>query len=199
MNWSPEPDSALVVIDVQRDFCPGGSLAVEDGDRVVAPLNAVAARFAADGRPVFATRDWHPRRTVHFQEFGGPWPPHCVQGTPGAEFHPDLSLPTGTVVVSSGMREDEDGYSAFDARDDAGREVADLLRDRGVRRLYVGGLATDYCVKASVLDARKLGFEVTVLEDAVRAVNLQPGDGERALAEMREAGAQVATSASVAR
>jgi nicotinamidase/pyrazinamidase len=199
MNWNPEPDSALVVIDVQRDFCPGGSLAVEDGDCVVAPLNAAAASFAAAGRPVFATRDWHPRRTVHFQELGGPWPPHCVQGTPGAEFHPDLTLPTGTVIVSSGMREDEDGYSAFDARDDTGREVADLLRDRGVRHLYVGGLATDYCVKASVLDARKLGFEVTVLEDAVRAVNLQPGDGERALETMREAGAHVATSASVAR
>ena len=198
MNWTPEPDSALLVIDVQRDFCPGGALAVEEGDRVVAPLNAAAARFAAAGRPVIATRDWHPRRTIHFQEFGGTWPPHCVQGTPGAEFHPALKLPPSAIVVSSGMREDEDGYSAFDAVDGAGRPVADLLRDQGVRRLYVGGLATDYCVKASVLDARELGFEVSVLEDAVRAVNVQPGDGDRALAAMRDAGARLTSGASVA-
>src|SRR5688500_5462051 len=124
MAWTPEPDSALLVIDVQRDFCPGGSLAVSEGDHVVPPLNAAAARFAASGRPVVATRDWHPARTVHFQRFGGPWPPHCVQGTPGAEFHPDLRLPAGAVVVSSGMREDEDGYSAFDAVDPTGRPVA---------------------------------------------------------------------------
>ena len=197
MDWAPEPDSALLVIDVQRDFCPGGALAVAEGDRVVAPLNAAAARFAAAGRPVIATRDWHPPRTVHFQAYGGPWPPHCVQGTPGAELHPDLALPDGAVVVSSGTREDEDGYSAFDARDPGGRPLADLLREQGVRRLYVGGLATDYCVKASVLDARREGFAVTVLEDAVRAVNVQPGDGERALAAMREAGAVLAASASL--
>jgi nicotinamidase/pyrazinamidase len=197
MHWTPEPDSALMVIDVQRDFCPGGSLAVSEGDRVVAPLNAAAARFAAAGRPVIATRDWHPPRTVHFQAYGGPWPPHCVQGTPGAEFHPELRLPASAIVVSSGMGEDEDGYSAFEANDSAGRHVADLLRDLGVRRLYVGGLATDYCVKASVLDARKLGFDVTVLEDAVRGVNVQPGDDARALDAMREAGARIAASASV--
>ena len=198
MSWTPEPDSALLVIDVQRDFCRGGSLAVEGGDEVVPPLNAAAERWAAAGRLVVATRDWHPPRTVHFQAYGGTWPPHCVQGTPGAEFHPDLRLPEGAIVVSSGMREDEDGYSAFDARDDSGRPLADLLRDRGIRRLYLGGLATDYCVKASVLDGRREGFEVTVFEDAVRAVNLQPDDGARALDEMRAAGAQVASSAGVA-
>jgi nicotinamidase/pyrazinamidase len=197
MDWTPEPDSALLVIDVQRDFCPGGALEVAEGDQVVAPLNAAAERWAAAGRLVIATRDWHPSRTVHFQAYGGVWPPHCVQGTPGAEFHPALRLPPGAVVVSSGMREDEDGYSAFDAYDDDGRPLADLLRDRGVHRLYVGGLATDYCVKASVLDGRRHGFDVTVFEDAVRAVNLQPGDGERALAEMRAAGATVTASASV--
>ncbi len=197
MGWTPEPDSALLVIDVQRDFCPGGALEVAEGDRVVAPLNAAAQRWADAGCLVVATRDWHPPRTVHFQAYGGVWPPHCVQGTLGAEFHPDLRLPPGTIVVSSGMREDEDGYSAFDAYDDAGRPLADLLRDRGIHRLYLGGLATDYCVKASVLDGRRHGFEVTVFEDAVRAVNLQPGDGERALAEMRAAGATVTASASV--
>src|SRR3954471_16536558 len=197
MNWTPEADSALLVIDVQRDFCPGGSLAVVGGDAVVAPLNSAAQRWADADRLVVATRDWHPARTVHFQAYGGTWPPHCVQGTPGAEFHPALRLPPSAIVVSSGMGEDEDGYSAFDARDDDGRPLVDLLRDRGIRHLYIGGLATDYCVKASVLDGRRHGFAVTVFEDAVRAVNLQPEDGERALAEMRAAGAQIATSASL--
>ncbi len=197
MDHTPEPDSALLVIDVQRDFCPGGALAVAGGDEVVAPLNAAAARWAAAGRLVVATRDWHPPRTIHFQAYGGLWPPHCIQGTPGAELHPDLRLPPGTVLVSSGMGEDEDGYSAFDARDASGRPLADLLRDHGIHRLYVGGLATDYCVKASVLDGRRHGFEVTVFEDAVRAVNLQPDDGARALDEMRAAGATIVSSASV--
>ncbi|HLH22495.1 MAG TPA: nicotinamidase [Chloroflexota bacterium] len=199
MDWTPEPDSALIVIDVQRDFCPGGSLAVAKGDQVVAPLNAAAARFAAAGRPVIATRDWHPPRTIHFQEHGGTWPAHCVQGTPGAEFHPDLHLPAGTIVVSKGVGEDEDAYSAFEARDAAGRPLADLLRERGVRHLYVGGLATDYCVKASVLDARQHGFEVTVLADTVSAVNLQPDDEARALDAMRAAGARLRPSAGVTR
>jgi nicotinamidase/pyrazinamidase len=194
MERAPEPDSALLVIDVQRDFCPGGSLAVVEGDRVVPPLNALAARFAAAGRLVIATRDWHPPRTTHFQAYGGPWPPHCVQGTPGAEFHPDLRLPEGTVIVSAGMGEDEDGYSAFVGRDESGQPLVDLLRARGVRHLYVGGLATDYCVKESVLDGRRYGFAVTLLEDAVRGVNVQPGDDARALAAMRDAGAEITTS-----
>ncbi|HZR98735.1 MAG TPA: nicotinamidase [Chloroflexota bacterium] len=198
MEWMPEPDSALLLVDVQRDFCPGGALAVAEGHLVVAPLNAVAARFAAARRPVIATRDWHPPRTVHFQSHGGTWPAHCVQGTPGAEFHPDLQLPAGTIVVSKGMGEDEDAYSGFEARDAAGRPLADLLHELGVRHVYIGGLATDYCVQATALDARRLGFEVTVLADAVRAVNLQPDDGERAMRAMREAGARVAASAGVA-
>ncbi|HZU07527.1 MAG TPA: nicotinamidase [Chloroflexota bacterium] len=191
MAWTPEPDSALLVVDVQRDFCPGGTLPVPEGDAVVAPLNAAAEHFATAGRPVIASRDWHPPRTSHFNTHGGPWPPHCVQGTAGAEFHPALRLPPGALIVSKGMGENEDAYSAFQARDEAGRPLADLLRERGIRHLYVGGLATDYCVKASVLDARRHGFEVTVLEDAIRAVNVQPGDAERALAEMREAGARL--------
>jgi nicotinamidase/pyrazinamidase len=199
VDWTPAPDWALLVIDVQLDFCPGGALAVAEGDRVVAPLNAAAERFAAVGNLVVATRDWHPPRTIHFQAYGGPWPPHCVQGSAGAEFHPDLRLPEGTVVVSSGTREDEHGYSAFDARTDDGLPLADLLRARGVRHLVVGGLATDYCVKASVLDAREHGFTVAVLEDAVRAVNVQPGDGARALDAMREVGATVTASASLVR
>ncbi len=199
MDWTPEPDSALLIVDVQNDFCPGGALPVARGHEVVEPLNAVAARFAAAGRPVIASRDWHPPRTRHFKEYGGQWPPHCVQGTPGAEFHPNLKLPAGTIIVSKGMAEHEDAYSAFEARDEAGRPLADLLRALGVQRLYVGGLATDYCVKASVLDARRHGFEVIVLEDAVRAVELQPGDEERALAEMRAAGARIMATTGAAR
>ena len=198
MDWTPEPDSALLVIDVQRDFCPGGALAVVEGDRVVAPLNDAAARFAAAGELVVASRDWHPAHTPHFEPYGGHWPIHCVQGAPGAEFHPDLRLPPGTVVVSKGTgKDDGDAYSAFEARDADGRTLMDLLRERGVRHIYVGGLATDYCVQASVLDARRHGFTVTVLEDAVRAVDVQPGDGERALAAMREAGAEMVASASM--
>ena len=188
---------ALVIVDVQNDFCPGGALGVTDGHQVVAPLNACAARFAAAGAPVFATRDWHPARTSHFQEWGGPWPPHCVQGTRGAEFHPDLRLPAGATVVSKGSAPDEDAYSGFQGRDEGGRALADALRAAGVRRLVVGGLATDYCVKATALDARRAGFDVVVLTDAMRAVDLQPGDGARAVEEMRVAGATFTTSDAV--
>lgn len=189
---TPEPDSALLIVDVQNDFCPGGSLAVAGGDAVVPVLNRYAEAFAAAGRLVIADRDWHPARTTHFAEFGGAWPVHCVQGTPGAEYHPDLKLPEGTVHVVKGMGAEEDAYSVFQGRDLSGRPFAQLLADHGIRKLYVGGLATDYCVRHTVLDALRHGFEVVVLEDAVRGVNVQPGDADRALAEMREAGAVVA-------
>jgi nicotinamidase/pyrazinamidase len=183
---------ALVVVDVQNDFCPGGALAVPDGDRVVPVLNQYAERFAARGAPVFASRDWHPARTTHFAAHGGAWPPHCVQETPGAALHSALRLPPGSQVVSKGMGAEEDAYSCFQARGDDGADFAALLARRGIRRLFVGGLATDYCVKATALDARHAGLDVVVLEDAVRAVDVEPGDGERALAEMTAAGAVVA-------
>lgn len=179
---------ALVIVDVQNDFCPGGALAVPEGDRVVPVLNRCAARFAAKGAPVFASRDWHPGRTRHFKAQGGAWPPHCVQGTPGAEFHPDLRLPEGTAVVSKGMDPGEDAYSCFQGETETGLAFAVALGEQGVGRLFIGGLATDYCVKATALDALKDGFEVVVLEDAVRAVDLQPGDGARALGEVQQAG-----------
>jgi nicotinamidase/pyrazinamidase len=186
-------DAALIVVDVQNDFCAGGSLEVPDGDRVVPVLNAYAARFAAAGRPVFASRDWHPERTRHFQAYGGTWPPHCIQGTRGAEFHPELRLPPGTEVVSTGQDPNEDGYSAFPSTLEDGRALAQALRDAGVRRLYIGGLATDYCVKATVLDALAAGFAATLLLDASRGVNLQPHDAEAAIEEMVRAGAATAT------
>jgi nicotinamidase/pyrazinamidase len=191
MTLTPEPDSALVIIDVQNDFCPGGALAVAGGDEVVPVLNAYAEAFAAAGLLVVADRDYHPGRTTHFVQFGGAWPAHCVQGTPGAEYHPDLRLPAGTVHVIKGMGAEEDAYSAFQGRDTEGQAFADLLSGRGIRKLFVGGLATDYCVRHTVLDALKAGFEVVVLEDACRGVNVQPGDADRALAEMQTAGAIV--------
>jgi len=184
---------ALIVVDVQRDFCPGGALPVPKGDQVVPVLNEYARRFWEKGHPVYASRDWHPRRTTHFREFGGAWPAHCVQGEPGAEFHPDLRLPEGTIVVSKGTGPEEDAYSAFQARGPAGEPLADLLRREGVDHVYVGGLATDYCVRATVLDALRNGFAATFLVDASRGVNLEPGDAEEAIADMVRAGADVAT------
>jgi nicotinamidase/pyrazinamidase len=183
---------ALVIVDVQNDFCPGGALAVSHGDRVVPTLNRYAERFARRGAAVFASRDWHPERTKHFKADGGVWPPHCVQGTRGAELHPDLRLPEGTEVVSKGMDPEADAYSCFQAETADGMPFAAALGERGVGRLFVGGLATDYCVKATALDALREGFEVVVLEDAVAAVDLTPGDGTRALEAMRDAGARLA-------
>ena len=177
---------ALIVVDVQNDFCPGGALAVERGDEVIAPLNRLIGEFLGRGEPVYQSRDWHPARTRHFADHGGTWPAHCVQGTRGAEFHPDLLADPRVHVVSKGLG-DEDSYSAFD-----GTTLAEDLRRRGVEEVWVGGLATDYCVKQTVLDALREGFRVRALSGAMRAVNLRPGDDERALAEMRAAGAEVA-------
>ena len=179
---------ALIVVDVQNDFCPGGALAVPRGDEVVAPLNNLIEEFLAHGEMVVKSRDWHPRRTKHFAEFGGTWPPHCVRGTPGAEFHRDLVDDPRIVVVSKGMG-DEDSYSAFD-----GTDLARLLREHGVEEVWVGGLATDYCVKNTALDAVREGFKVKAVADAMRAVEVQPGDGERAVEEMRRSGAEIVAS-----
>jgi len=180
---------ALIVIDVQNDFCPGGALAVRGGDEVVPVLNRMIDKFAAAGLPIFATRDWHPEKTHHFRAYGGLWPVHCVQGTRGAEFHPGLHLGKDVVVVSAGMLPTEEGYSGFQAVDESGTRLAELLRRKGVERIFIGGLATDYCVKHTVLDGLREGFKVVLLVDAVRAVDLVPGDGERAIDEMVRAGA----------
>jgi nicotinamidase/pyrazinamidase len=192
MAIDPERD-ALVAVDVQNDFCPGGALGVREGDRVVPVLNRYIARFRQSGAPVFLTRDWHPAKTAHFRAYGGVWPPHCVQGTPGAAFHPALEVPAEAVIVSKGMDPEEDAYSAFQAVDREGRAFPAVLEARGIRRLFLGGLATDYCVKETTLDAARRGFAVVVLADAIRAVDLTPGDGERAIAAMRDAGASFVT------
>jgi nicotinamidase/pyrazinamidase len=180
---------ALLIVDVQNDFCPGGALAVAEGHAVVPLLNQYMERASAAGIPIFASRDWHPAQTAHFREFGGQWPPHCVQGTSGAEFHPDLRLPEETVIVSKGMNPVDEGYSLFEGKLEDGRDALTALRELGVTRVHVGGLATDYCVRATTLDALAARFDVFLLEDAIRAVEVQPGDEERAIKEMREAGA----------
>ena len=182
--------TALLVVDVQNDFCPGGSLGVAAGDEVVPVLNEYISRFAREGRPVIISRDWHPPETTHFRTLGGPWPPHCVQGTRGAEFHPRLEIPATAVIVSKGMGPSEDGYSAFVGRDERGRPLADLLRELGAERVVIGGLATDYCVVNSVLEAREAGFAVDVIERGIRGVDVTPGDSERAVERMRTAGAR---------
>ncbi len=185
--------SGLLIIDVQNDFCPGGTLPVAGGDEVVPVLNRYVALFRTKGLPVFASRDWHPADSAHFRVNGGLWPVHCVRGSVGAGFHPGLELPEGVVVVSKGMAREEEGYSSFDGVDESGIPLADLLREEGVARICVGGLATDFCVKHTVLDGIARGFAVTVLVDAVRGVNLEPGDADEAIREMEEAGALPAT------
>ena len=180
--------AALLVVDLQNDFCPGGSLAVPGGDAVVPVVNRYLDILGQRGVPVFASRDWHPAVTGHFRAYGGPWPPHCIQGTDGARFHRDLRLPAEAVVVSKGMDPARDDYSAFNAVTAAGRSFDDCLRELGVTRLLVCGLATDYCVRQSSLDALAAGYGVTVLLDAVKGVDLTPGDSERALQEIVAAG-----------
>jgi nicotinamidase/pyrazinamidase len=186
---------ALIVVDVQNDFCPGGALPVPEGDRVVPVLNEYLARAASAHMPVFASRDWHPASTAHFASQGGPWPAHCVQGTPGAEFHAGLRLPPDAGIVSKGTGALDDGYSAFEGRLPDGRDLAAALRAAGVTRVYVGGLATDYCVRATVLGALAGGFAAVWLRDASRPVELRPGDGARAAQEMEAAGARAGTLA----
>jgi nicotinamidase-related amidase len=181
---------ALLVIDLQRDFLPGGSLAVAAGDAVLEPVNRCLQRFAARGLPVYATRDWHPPGHSSFRAAGGRWPPHCVAGTPGADFGSALRLPSDAGIVSKGGASGDDGYSAF-----GGTDLHRRLQAQGIRRLFVAGLATDYCVLNSVMGALALGYAVVVLRDAVAAVDVQRGDGERALAAMQARGATLAASA----
>ena len=169
----------LLVVDVQNDFLPGGALGVQRGDEVVPVLNRYMAAFRARGLPIFASRDWHPAKHCSFREQGGVWPVHCVVGTNGAEFHPDLHLAPSTIVISKATDPKKDAYSAFE-----GTALDEHLRKTGVRRLFIGGLATDYCVLNTVRDAIKRGYPVCLLMDGIRAVNLKPDDGRKAEEEM---------------
>lgn len=184
---------ALVIVDVQNDFCPGGALAVRDGDAVIAPLNRCAALFARAGALVLATRDWHPPDHCSFREQGGPWPIHCVRGTTGAVFHPGLRLPSAAIVISKAESPKVESYSFFGEPD-----LEQPLVERGIRRLFIGGLATDYCVKWTALDAVRNGLEAFVLTDAIRGVDAQPGDSARAIEEMKAAGVKLVTVEEVA-
>jgi nicotinamidase/pyrazinamidase len=189
--------TALVVVDVQNDFAsPAGSLSVPGAEAVIGPVNREIGRARAAGALVVYTRDWHPPETPHFAPFGGKWPVHCVRDTWGAEFHPDLVVldDSPQVFKATGL---EDGYSAFSVYHLASGETGStglerLLRERGIERVVLAGLATDYCVVESGLDAQREGFEVVVLEEAVRAVDLEPGDGARALARLEETGVKLA-------
>ena len=175
-----EDGDALLIIDVQNDFCPGGALPIEEGDVVIPVLNRWIAAARAKGVPIYASRDYHPVGHLSFKESGGLWPPHCLQDTEGARIRPDLELPDSTVLVTKGVRFDQDQNSAFDQTG-----LAEHLRRQGIRRLWIGGLAEDVCVRATVLDGRREGFDVVLIEDATRPVT--PEGGERARREMREA------------
>lgn len=186
-------EKALLIVDAQNDFCPGGALAVPHGDEVVPILNQYIEICERKKWPIFASRDWHPKRTKHFKEFGGAWPPHCVQKTKGAQFRKDLRLPRSTVILSKGMDPDSDSYSVFQAIDSKGMRFSEILTELGIRDLFVGGLATDYCVKSSVLDALKLKFNVNLLTDAIQGVNLKDEDSKSAIDEMFRSGAKPTT------
>lgn len=182
-NNSP---SALLIVDVQNDFCPGGALPVPEGDKVVPVINDLISVAIGRGMRIFASRCWHtPENKVHFKPIG-PWPPHCIQSTKGAEFHPDLKLPRNVILISKGTKPNEDAYSPF-----GDTELEKLLRETGVKKLFVCGLAFDYCVKAAALDGKKLGFDVVVFENATRAVNVKPHDGWNAKMETWDAGIKV--------
>ena len=192
--------SALLVVDVQNDFCPGGALAVPNGDQVIAPLNIMISLFKRHDGLILFSRDWHPRNTKHFAEFGGKWPAHCIQGTWGAELNSKLNtthLPTAIDIIK-GTSQEDDGYSPFEGIMMLGSfSTGQLLRSQEITELFIGGLATDYCVKAACLDAIRFGFKTCLLLDACRAVNINPDDGDRAIEEMRQSGVVIATTKEV--
>ncbi len=182
MNVSEE--DALIVVDMQRDFMPGGALPVKGGDEIIEIVNSYIRKFKERGALVVLTRDWHPTDHISFRERGGPWPPHCIQGTIGAEFYPGLYVPEDALIVSKGSDSEREAYSGF-----KGTDLEEELRRRGVRRIFVAGVATDFCVKSTVLDALRRGFEVYVLLDACRSVSKE--GGERAVEEMIKSGAKI--------
>lgn len=186
-------DSALIIVDLQNDFCPRGALAVSEGDQVVDVVNRLMPLFSL----VVATQDWHPRNHCSFEEQGGLWPAHCVQGARGAELHPSLDLKGIHINILKAADPGKDAYSGFEGKDESGRSLDEILKRRGVRRVYIVGLATDYCVRATALDALENGYEVSAVTDAMRAVDVHPGDGDGALREMAARGARLLSSQEV--
>ncbi len=180
------PDDAVIVVDIQNDFCPGGALPVPEGDKVILVLNRWIEQAERVGATIVLTRDWHPANHCSFAAQGGPWPVHCVQRTPGAEYHPELRIPRLAIYVDKATDPARESFSDF-----AGTALGDQLRRKGIRRLFVGGLALDYCDRATVLEGLAEGFEVHLLLSATRAVNVKEGDGQQAIDEMRAAGARI--------
>jgi nicotinamidase/pyrazinamidase len=187
-NYVIKNSDALLITDIQKDFLPGGALPIDNGNEIIPVLNNYANRFVIAKAHVLASRDWHPLNHISFKAQGGPWPPHCVQETAGAKFSPDLKLPPHAIVISKATNPEIEAYSAFD-----GTSLAHELRTLGVKRLFVGGLATDYCVVNTVVDACKLGFETVVLMDATLGINAEPGDVDKAIEIMLKNGAQQVT------
>jgi len=185
---------ALSVTDMQNAFLPGGALGVPDGDKIIHYVNHAVALFKKNNLPIFFTRDWHPPDHCSFKGQGGPWPPHCIQNTSGADFSSELNIPEGSTIISKGFKKNSEQYSTLGGRDADGNTESILMKKLGIRRIFIAGLATDYCVLNSVKDALAEGYEVYVLTDAIRAVDVNPGDGERAIEEMRQAGAKTITS-----
>jgi len=180
----------LLIVDVQNDFCPGGALGVPEGHKIVPMINKYVRIFSKNKLPIFATRDWHPLRSRHFKDFGGLWPVHCLQNTRGAAFHPDLKFPKDTILLYKGMDPEEDCYSSFSAQDLSGQSLYGLLKRMGIIELYIAGLATDYCVKFTAIDALKQKFKVKILSDAVKGVDLKPHDSEEAIKKIVKMGAK---------
>ena len=180
-------NDALIVTDVQFDFLPGGSLAVPEGDQIIPALNEYISLFANENLPVFATRDWHPKNHISFKQQGGPWPPHCIQNTEGAKFPRSLKVPGNVIVVSKATNLEKEAYSSFD-----GTQLTEQLKASGVSRIFIGGLTTEYCVKYTVLDGLKAGFNLVLLSDAIRGLNANKGDLENAIQEMVQHGAEQA-------
>ena len=177
-------NSAIIAVDIQNDFCPGGALPVPDGDAVVYSMNLYITKFSKMGLPVYFTRDWHPQNHISFKTNGGIWPEHCVQETYGAELHKKLLIPSRAVIISKGISPDNEGYSGFQ-----GTDLDKRLKAKNIRQLFIGGLATDYCVKSTVLDALHAGFDVVFLSDASKGVDVNTGDSEQAIDEMLREGA----------
>ncbi len=189
-DWKIGKQDALIIADIQIDFLPGGALPIKEGDQTIPALNDYAKIFEKANAKIIVSRDWHPLNHISFKDQGGPWAPHCIQNTDGAKFDPRLKLPNEAIVVSKATDPAKEAYSVFD-----GTDLAVKLKSQAISRVFVGGLATDYCVVNTVLDARKMGFDAVVLMDATRGINVEPGDVDRAIRAMIKSGAQQVTLA----
>ncbi len=185
---------ALLIVDVQRDFCRGGALPAAGCDRILPVINACLAEARELAMVIYASRDWHPAVTTHFRQYGGEWPPHCVQHSRGAAFHPRLHLPASAIIITKGDAPDRPGYSAFDGHTPDDQTFLVDLRRRQIDALYIAGLTTEYCVRQTTLDARREGLHTIVLTDAIASIDAHPGDADRALSEMTQAGAELTTA-----